>query len=497
MAEPSAKGRGRILLPVPSVIRAAFMHCVAVCCISGFAAGRPESLVPGGNFAGSGFGISSGAGWKLVEIADCPCAAQRGVMVSAIPGGSFGHAEIPVGIQRPAGVVTMEAMGVLSPDFLGNPALFRLSALDSAGIELSSAVETEIASLGVWHLYTLRLSVPATFASLRIRVGSGMMGGAEWETAEETGVAIDEARGNFNATEVWFGFENVQMLTIPSRGRPVAGPDGMGGRTPNLLTDGSLRMPPYGSVPWEIMAFGQSVPFQMTIDLGKLTTICGARLVQSTDKFAAAWSIYAAAENPAAGGRWTKLLEAVEQGVYDSPGGMACTAGSNCVRRVATPETSEALFSCTESQYLRLDLEERKDCCYLVIEWQLLGLPSDAICAPLCINGGRCSPSSKTCECPIQYGWEGPDCGTAKCSPPCQNGHCYTALTCRCAPGYHAGDCTEEKCGDGATSASEVCDDGNDKGDDGCVECELEDPRLGECRNFTYRWLAHPLCLYS
>ena len=67
------------------------------------------------------------------------------------------------------------------------------------------------------------------------------------------------------------------------------------------------------------------------------------------------------------------------------------------------------------------------------------------------------------------------------CTGGCQNGgQCVWAQVCDCAPGYYGRSCTEEFCGDGAQSHSEVCDDGNSKGNDGCVRCDLEnnDPGL-------------------
>ena len=58
------------------------------------------------------------------------------------------------------------------------------------------------------------------------------------------------------------------------------------------------------------------------------------------------------------------------------------------------------------------------------------------------------------------------------------------ADTCDCAPGYYGQSCTAELCGDGAQSHSEICDDGNAVGNDGCVRCDREnnDPALVELR---------------
>jgi cysteine-rich repeat protein len=72
-------------------------------------------------------------------------------------------------------------------------------------------------------------------------------------------------------------------------------------------------------------------------------------------------------------------------------------------------------------------------------------------------------------------------CTDAICNGGCQNGgKCAWAGLCDCAPGYSDQSCTTEFCGDGAQSKSEICDDGNFKGNDGCVKCDLEnnDPAL-------------------
>jgi cysteine-rich repeat protein len=435
------------------------------------------SLVAGGDFqGGDALVVSTGNSWAYAEISGCPCPATRGLHIAASSAGSA--AILPVSLTRPPGVVTFEAMGIHSADYLGHPDVFRLRALDHLGGELAGATARRAPTLTAWNRYVLRLSITTAFASLELRVGSGMPGGAAWETTANTGVVIDDAVGSFNATDFWFGFENAQMLPIISRGKDVEGPVGMGSRTPNLLTDGSIRLPPYGSVPWEIMAFGMTSPVQMTIDLGKLYTICGTRLVQSDEKWAKSWSIHGAVADPSAGGDWITLLEAGEPATYSSK---ACTVGAadSCVRVVASAETNEHLFPCSEIRFIRLDLEARTDCCFLVIEWQLLGLHSDAICTPQCLNGGRCSSATTSCECPVLYGWDGPDCSTPLCAPPCENGgHCYSALQCHCVPGYAGQACTRERCGDGYVSSSEICDDGNAADDDGCVLCELEDPRL-------------------
>ena len=81
------------------------------------------------------------------------------------------------------------------------------------------------------------------------------------------------------------------------------------------------------------------------------------------------------------------------------------------------------------------------------------------------------------------------------CNGGCQNGgQCVWARLCDCAPGYYDQSCTEEYCGDGAQSHNEICDDGNFKGSDGCVRCELEnnDPGLVWPSNTSLadQWLA-------
>lgn len=220
----------------------------------------------------------------------------------------------------------------------------------------------------------------------------------------------------------------------------------------------------------------------------------------------------------------------------------AWSGEAGCSLVEAADSTSISLWPCRRVRYVRLDLEEPNDCCYQILEWETLGLGSGAFCAAPCMNGGKCavaySGAQPQCDCPISYGWMGPlagctvrnapallhsDTQRAKdargacrayhaglclrsfrsalcnavlhvtlrfeiafsqvpiCTGGCQNGgRCVWAQVCDCAPGYYGRSCTEEFCGDGAQSHGEVCDDGNFKGNDGCVRCDLEnnDPGL-------------------
>lgn len=290
-------------------------------------AGRGPSLLPDGDFANGGPRVTGGHSWGVAHVSDCPCTARRGISVTAA-GRRGAYADVDLPLQRGAGVVVFEAMvwcamrstacvrtGVgdgraelcacprrrLSVDFVGNPAILSLRASDPSGTELAAATQLHSAAaaaggvgggLGSWHLYSLRLAVPGAFASLGLRVGSGLAGGEKWKTTAEFGVVMDEGAGSLNATDFWLGYEAAETLPTPSRDRDVVGPAGMGSRSPNLLTDGSTRTPPYGPVPWEIMAYGQSLQ-QHTVDLGAAVPVCGVRLHQTDVKWASHWSVQA------------------------------------------------------------------------------------------------------------------------------------------------------------------------------------------------------------
>jgi cysteine-rich repeat protein len=530
--------------------------------------------------------VTGGHSWGVAHVSDCPCTARRGISVTAA-GRRGAYADVDLPLQRGAGVVVFEAMvwcamrstacvrtGVgdgraelcacprrrLSVDFVGNPAILSLRASDPSGTELAAATQLHSAAaaaggvgggLGSWHLYSLRLAVPGAFASLGLRVGSGLAGGEKWKTTAEFGVVMDEGAGSLNATDFWLGYEAAETLPTPSRDRDVVGPAGMGSRSPNLLTDGSTRTPPYGPVPWEIMAYGQSLQ-QHTVDLGAAVPVCGVRLHQTDVKWASHWSVQAwyapdgsgawsgggappgsvpgSVPGSAAAG-WRTVLQAVPQAEYDTDiaatataaavsgrvcdrataqGGSSWPYGSGgCVRAVASEGVNQRLFPCTVARYLRLDLEQAVGCCYLLLEWQLLGLgllngeSCDHQLPPGggCLNGGRCAASGGRCICPAVHGggggggggggskpggWSGARCAKPLCLPACVAGQgvCARAHHCRCEAGYHGEACAEERCGDGHASAGEECDDGNPRSRDGCdPACLLEDPRLDPSLN--------------
>eukprot|EP01052_Picozoa_sp_SAG31_P010588 SAG31_NODE_583_length_13888_cov_18.838277_9_plen_299_part_00 len=146
---------------------------------------------------------------------------------------------------------------------------------------------------------------------------------------------------------------------------------------------------------------------------------------------------------------------------------------------------------------MKLRLERPEGCCYLLLEWQLLGIAAPPHCDPPCRNGGRCSvvaapepepapdyggdgapaaasnvpappplPSAALqvnsweaadneeyvsdgvstisntlptyCECPVDYGWTGTDCTTGICTGGCSNGgKCTGADFCSCPFGFY------------------------------------------------------------
>ena len=147
-------------------------------------------------------------------------------------------------------------------------------------------------------------------------------------------------------------------------------------------------------------------------------------------------------------------------------------------------DTVPGLQSCTVARYLQLHINVTAipppaEKVLRVFEWEVLGRP---FCQAVCRNGGVCS--GRTCNCPLNYGWSGPNCTDFFCSRepgsvsrnPCQHGgKCVGPNLCDCPRGYTGIWCHLETCGDAIAAAPETCDDGNTVSGDGCSDtCALE-----------------------
>ena len=446
------------------------------------AARAPGSLITDGDFADGGPAVSDGTGWAKVDISDCPCAATGGLMVRPSAEGSAAY--LRFNAHEPAGVFVLETLAKLSTDYVDGPAIYAMTAF-SGDVQVAHA-ETEHVffnasqRFAAWHLYTLQLVCPSPVTSLVVRIGSG--------------APSPEAAGSFNTTAMSLTFAGGSALPVLSGGLEVTGPTGQFSRLPSLVTDGVTLRPPLNTNHWKVVAFVDRLK-QLELDLGEEKTVCGARLTQTDEFYAARWSMFGTSDADWTGvpSGWTKIVEAVPDSVLAAAGSeRGCTgawegeAGCSLATAYTGPATT-VLWPCRRARFLRLDLQEPNDCCYQILEWETLGLGSDAVCAVPCLNGGRCAIAAvgaePLCSCPREYGWRGADTGCTEptCRGGCRNGGtCVWADTCDCAPGYYGQSCTAELCGDGAQSHSEICDDGNAVGNDGCVRCDLEnnDPAL-------------------
>eukprot|EP01047_Picozoa_sp_COSAG01_P053156 COSAG01_NODE_5666_length_4112_cov_2.211562_1_plen_456_part_00 len=374
--------------------------------------------------------------------------------------------------------------------------------------------------------------MPAAFASLSLRVGSGLAGGEKWKTTAEFGVVMDEGAGSLNATDFWLGYEAAETLPTPSRDRDVVGPAGIGSRSPNLLTDGSTRTPPYGPVPWEIMAYGQSLQ-QHTVDLGAAVPVCGVRLHQTDVKWASHWSVHAWYA-PDGSGAWSGGGGAAGVGAGVGAGrgrGRLADGAASCAAgRVRHRHRSDrhrrrrlrpGLRPCHGTGRLELALRQRRlregggergrEPAAVPVHGGALPaagpragggllLPAAGVAAagagaaerrelrpPAAAGGGAAStegaapPAEGAASAPRctgggggggskPGGWSGARCAEPLCLPACVAGQgvCARAHHCRCEAGYHGEACAEERCGDGHASAGEECDDGNPRSRDGC-----------------------------
>ncbi|KAJ6665410.1 hypothetical protein lerEdw1_003250, partial [Lerista edwardsae] len=68
---------------------------------------------------------------------------------------------------------------------------------------------------------------------------------------------------------------------------------------------------------------------------------------------------------------------------------------------------------------------------------------AEAVCNPVCLNGGTCIRPN-TCACPP--GFFGPHCQSAFCNPSCKNnGQCMRNNVCSCMEGYVGRRCQKSK----------------------------------------------------
>ncbi|XP_077870558.1 von Willebrand factor-like [Saccoglossus kowalevskii] len=84
----------------------------------------------------------------------------------------------------------------------------------------------------------------------------------------------------------------------------------------------------------------------------------------------------------------------------------------------------------------------------------------DAVCNPLCANGGECV-GPNLCSCP--EGYAGSDCKTAMCVNGCMHGFCSSPGVCTCITGYEGSMCDIAKC------------------DPPCVHGDCSDPGICTC----------------